>query len=353
MDSKFQLEYAINAFVQDIAEKGTVTALDEKELKSHLHETIQNLTTQQLTEEEAFVVAKLRMGNTEILAQEYKKVNGVNMLNKEWVFIFLGIALTIVAKTFLMFADYYITHQVFLNKLTISAGAYLLSACYLLLAFLAILLFIKGEVFTKFIKAKLLDNNVWAMALFVTFLGFITTIMYGNFIGSPFKGYLDTHINVLYYNNFAEAILRGTVPVTVVLGLLFSTQSVNKKFGWGVVFTSNYYLYSFLLGFGAEFVAALFGRMLFTNGIIIESVFFGITYFICAYNFFKYNPTMNLLHFCLFISTSLFVECFWGYFNKDFAEGIGKLTAPFAWAFIIAVFLAFIAAKRKWKKPVV
>ncbi len=353
MERKFQLEYAINAFVEELAAKGTITALDEKELKCHFYESVQNLTSQQLTEEEAFAVAKIRIGNTEILAQEFKKVNGINMLNKEWVFIFLGIALTILAKTFLLFADYFIIHQVYLNKLTIGAGAYLLSICYLLLACFAILLFIKGDDFTKFIKAKLFDKNVWVIALLVTFLGLITTILYGSFLSNPFDGYIDSYLDVLYYNNITETILRGTIPVTVVLGVLFSTQSVNRKFGWRLVFSSNYYLYSFLLGFGAEIVAALFSRMLFKNGIIVESIVFGLAYFIYIYHFFKYNPKMNFLHFFLFISTSLFIECFMGYFKKELAEQIGRLTAPFAWALILAIISAFIAVKRKRKKALV
>ena len=62
---------------------------------------------------------------------------------------------------------------------------------------------------------------------------------------------------------------------------------------------------------------------------------------------------MNFLHFFLFISTSLFIECFMGYFKKELAEQIGRLTAPFAWALILAIISAFIAVKRKRKKALV
>ena len=71
--------------MDEVSSKGTLTAEDIKELKLHLYDSVQNLKLSGLNDEEAFQVAKIRLGNKDALILEYEKVNGRSIVNKEWI----------------------------------------------------------------------------------------------------------------------------------------------------------------------------------------------------------------------------------------------------------------------------
>lgn len=73
--NKFSLVKSIGKWKNQLISTPNMTAEDIEELEAHLLDQIDELHQNGLTEEEAFLIAQKRMGKTEILKEEYAKVN--------------------------------------------------------------------------------------------------------------------------------------------------------------------------------------------------------------------------------------------------------------------------------------
>ena len=73
--ARFNLEDALANWTHEIRRTGAVTEDQLTELKGHLRETIANLQAQGLSESEAFLVARNRVGETRHISAEFSKVN--------------------------------------------------------------------------------------------------------------------------------------------------------------------------------------------------------------------------------------------------------------------------------------
>ncbi len=345
MDSKFQLKLAINNFIASISTKGTITIDDEQDLTNHLFDTVESLTAKGLSEQEAFEVAKLRMGNTNQLVLEYQKVNGTNMLNKEWVFIFIGIAFTMLIINYIQATSIGIGYYYSLGEISLNLASFLLSISYLIIAIVAILLFKNGNSLSAYFREKIFDKNPGIISIISTCIGLLYLIPLGKVWGTnAYKKYEAVQNEIVYNNLIAETIIRGTIPTILILSIFLATQSVNKKISLQSVLNTNNYLYIFMLGLGLETIAALLSRMTF--GISWYSpIIFGITYFIGIMLFLKYNLPYSNLKFLVFISFTLFFETFFGYFNSNLSENMSTIQSPFAWVVLSAICIGIIGNK--------
>ncbi len=87
----YNLTTEIAAWRKTILETESCTESDINELESHLNEEIDQLKTQSLTEEEAFLVAACRIGKPAEIAAEYTKVNRTMMFKKHILWACTGI----------------------------------------------------------------------------------------------------------------------------------------------------------------------------------------------------------------------------------------------------------------------
>lgn len=115
--SPFKLEVAIEAYLQQLQEKGNYTSEDILELKSHLTDNVRELKKIDLDDDEAFIIAKKRLGKEEVLGTEFNKVNGNRFLNRELFILILSIS------TYLLFHFSYLLvtgtirqYAIFVNK---------------------------------------------------------------------------------------------------------------------------------------------------------------------------------------------------------------------------------------------
>ena len=76
----FDVENAIHAWKQKGQRAENVTQADMEELEEHLRESISHFVGKGLTEQEAFLVASIRLGEPAVLSDEYAKVNGSTVL---------------------------------------------------------------------------------------------------------------------------------------------------------------------------------------------------------------------------------------------------------------------------------
>ncbi len=349
MGNQTQLQQLLTAYIGSIAAKGTVTADDEKELTTHLYETVESLTKNGLTTIEAFEVAKLRLGKEEVLVTEFEKVNGVNLLNKEWVFIFIGVGLTIIAYRFINFLEFWLGYKNVQGIIGREFGGWCMVAGYLLLIALTILCFRKGEKFTKWVKEVVFDKNRLAISILATLIGLLCIDGIVKVIPHDFNSYdkVQTAIyQMMMVNRTTEFIIKGTIPSLVIFSIILSTQSVNQKLGWHTLFKSTNYLYLLLLSFAVEALASMFSRGLCTN-LIISPFIFGITYFAGVFAYLKYNSPLSIPRLLAFLSFTIYFEMLWGYLNNELLANIGTLKSPYTWAVIAAIILAF--AIKKWQ----
>lgn len=72
----FNLENAIHDWKKRVQQVESVTQANIDELEEHLREAIADFVKKGLTEEEAFLVASMRLGDDAALSNEYCKVNG-------------------------------------------------------------------------------------------------------------------------------------------------------------------------------------------------------------------------------------------------------------------------------------
>jgi len=88
-EGMFDLEEQLGKWRSQLASNEAYQESDIHELESHLVEEIDNLKKNDLSEEEAFWIARSRIGSTDILNQEFKKINS-NIIWKKRLLWFLG-----------------------------------------------------------------------------------------------------------------------------------------------------------------------------------------------------------------------------------------------------------------------
>jgi len=86
----FDLNEEITKWRITLAESEKCSKPDIDELETHLHEEIEHLTPACLSEQEAFVVAKGRLGDTASLENEFAKVNGGYILRNRLFWMTAG-----------------------------------------------------------------------------------------------------------------------------------------------------------------------------------------------------------------------------------------------------------------------
>ena len=93
-----QLDKQLAAWKESIVRAGTLTEEDILELELHVRDTVQELTEQGLTQEEALLVALRRIGDPSVVAVEYQKVNPGLAWARRWYWMtagFLGFSIAL------------------------------------------------------------------------------------------------------------------------------------------------------------------------------------------------------------------------------------------------------------------
>lgn len=86
----FDLERAIHDWKQRGQRAESVTRADIDELEEHLRESIAGLVNKDLTEEEAFLVASIRLDEHAALGEEFGKVNSVTVWSRRVLWMVFG-----------------------------------------------------------------------------------------------------------------------------------------------------------------------------------------------------------------------------------------------------------------------
>jgi hypothetical protein len=274
MDQQFKTDYAVNELLAAIATRDTLTTEDVRELKAHLLDSIQQLEQTGLSPEEAFVVAKLRLGNKEMLAIEFEKVNGVSMLRKEWVFIFIGISLAVIFWNLFESSKVIFGRLVTNGSLSINQAAVLMVCFYLLSIYLMIRIFKNGPELVDFCRTYFFQKNNFAAAAFAILPALlIVKPIWTWFAGTPSIDVFDNMLEITRSHPVVELVVYGTVPITIFVATFLAARSVYKPITLEAILTSTSFIYVLLLGVVIETTSVLLSRAIFPGDVFSPAIF--------------------------------------------------------------------------------
>ena len=96
----FDLNQQVTKWRTNLAQSEACSKSDIDELESHLREEIEHLSTCELSEQEAFLVAAHRLGDSGSLTGEFAKVNRGRVFRRRLLWIALGVLSYILATYF-------------------------------------------------------------------------------------------------------------------------------------------------------------------------------------------------------------------------------------------------------------
>jgi len=94
----FDLNEQITKWRTSLAESEKCSKPDIDELETHLREEIEHLASAELSQQEAFVIAKGRLGDTPSLENEFAKVNGGYILRNRLFWMVVGVIAYLMAE---------------------------------------------------------------------------------------------------------------------------------------------------------------------------------------------------------------------------------------------------------------
>lgn len=337
----FNIQFAIDTYISRINNQGSITNADAMELTAHLYDATAALQQNNLTEEEAFIIACKRLGTVKILTDEYSKVNPSLSTNKVWAFLLIGFNVLSCVPLLILYgisAIYY----TFINS-TLGENWQAVFFISFNLAFASLMWFIvrNKQAISVFVEKQANRN-----ALRSTLLSFLPLILsyilrpalikfdLNQFLFFPIRGHDNVFVELTFYIG-AMSILFA------VFSLVFSLRKPDQVSLKGLFEKPSY---AFLITFGVllEFLAAT-TRTLRTD-VIIEAFCFGLIYLMGAFIISYYNK-VSMKYIFWFAAFGFIVETSVGISN-DLDRGSFYFTICFVSALIIGVVAGWLIGLR-------
>jgi len=286
----FNLQQSIDSYINSIAQQGSITGADEAELKSHLQDTAEGLQKHGLNAEEAFIIACKRLGNEELLTDEYSKVNPSVNTNKLWAYLIIGGNLFFSLPT-VIFALVVLFYQLVFNYFQFSNTAALIVTVFHLLLIIGVGYIVSN----KNNIANYIENSVKTNALRTTLLSFLPLLFPARTLLLPqgarnFPGISFDHFPLYNFHNTAVEFSGYLLILVIVAGLASLVFSINKidMLSLKLVFEKPSVLFLVIFGVIVEVLAAC-TRVLPSNNMAINALLFGMIYMGAAYLLSYYN----------------------------------------------------------------
>ena len=222
----FDLNEQINRWRGNLAQSETLGSSDIDELESHLREEIENLTALKLSDEEAFLVATYRLGDTARLSDEYAKINLGKRFRQNVSWMITGMLTYLLATHFataiskgcvLLAANSGITGYRSLGFIGFGSQILTLITTFFLGYFICRLI-IQRPGFRKQIKQ--LTTRMRLLTVLLVFL--IMTVVYRAAFCIPVPGFRPMNIqkNVVAALTYTKSLWSIFLPVILVMVLI-------------------------------------------------------------------------------------------------------------------------------------
>jgi len=225
----FDLNEQINKWRGNLAQSQTLGSSDIDELESHLREEIENLTVLKLSDEEAFLVATYRLGDTARLSDEYAKINLGKRFRQNVSWMITGILTYLLATHFatavskdcvLLAANSGVTGYRSLGFIGFVSQILTLITTFFLGYFICRLI-----LQTPGLRKQIKQLTTRMRLLMVLFVFIIMTVVYRAAFHIPVPGFRPMNIQqhvvqALTYTKFLWSVFLPVILVMVLINLL-------------------------------------------------------------------------------------------------------------------------------------
>lgn len=341
--SHFNREAAINNYVLLIKNQGCLSASDHEELAGHLHDSTEALLKQGLIEEEAFLIARKRIGNVDLLTEEYSKVNASVKNDRIWTYLLVGFnvfygipAVSLTAVVFIYYCIYKLFGQ--------SMNADIVISTVHLIMVMGLWSMLKYKRRWSSLIQEHIEKAPF-LSIAVTSIPTITSIFFLSSFQKLMPGMSIMFPVRMFSGKFAEFsfYMVGFSLVGVVLSLIFSIKTggnVTSK----TLFEKPSKSFLLLFGFFVALIAASTRALNFEN-MLVQSTLFGLVYAAASFLISYYNTEGNGKYLLLSIGIGLVLETVVG-INADIARGNTYFTLYFVSALLTGAMVGRIGGLR-------
>ncbi|MES2810205.1 MAG: permease prefix domain 1-containing protein [Bacteroidota bacterium] len=337
---KFDLDKSVADYVQLIQGRGSLTGSDAEELKGHLYDATEALTGNELTQEEAFIIARKRLGDKDMLHEEYSKVNTGIHVNKIWAYMFIGFNVLCIVPSFGILFLGVIELNLIAQFLPREIGGILITILHLTLCLGVVYLIKQKNGIAAFIEKRVQKNPVTTVAwsfLPVLIFWLVKVFVFKNNVQMLFQ------FQISKIGSNAAELSFYTLILTVIFGAIALVFSAGKteKLTLKSLFEKPTTLFLILTGIVTEFAAACTRMIRFEDLLIPEysiipaAITFGLVYFIASVVISYYNRLNNFKYLVIFAALGLILETSVG-ISADMTR-VEKYTPFFVSALIIGV----------------
>jgi hypothetical protein len=343
MSSKnFQLEHALDNYIDLVNKDASLTPSDEQELRTHVIDATEELQKTGLTNEEAFFIAAKRTGRAEIIAEEYKKVNNSFQPGNIWAYMLLGFSIiTTVLWVYDMASQLLGTYlkQHFSSRSPEMPAIIIIFNLLICTGIWSVLKW--GASFSTWVH-RIIQKKPWFTILIVSIVPacvFILRLPLSQRNGSINFLYPD-----LYYalSNNLVALSYYFVLMSAGMIVLLSVFSIAHpgKVSFKSLFEKPSVIFLLLYGCSTEMLAAM--CRVISEHVFFSALLFGIVYAVGTFLVCYYNSSKRFFYVATFSLFGLIAET-WGGISADIDRGGTIFTVYFVTALIAGVLIGSFA----------
>jgi len=346
MATSFNIEQAVEKYIATIASEGNLFPDDVKELAGHLIDSVTMLTTQGLSEEEAFMVAMKRLGTQQQLVKEYEKVNPTMKVNRIWVHFIFGFAaltgLWGLGKALLVF----VYGSTLRNGDVSQLSLLLVAAVHLALCFAIGLMIYHKRAIAAFLQRKLQRRPL----LMLVNAALLMTVAASAQNAVELNTQKDIHFIALYefrnpYVEFTFYLLLFMLFIGLVS--MFFTVKNPESATLKRVFNRPSIWFLLVTGFATELLAASTRILPPHNAALIAGLYFGAIYFIGAFAISYYNRAEVFKYLCWYGILGLALEVSFGIYTdlSRMNDGYPIMTPYFAFGLLAGLVGGYVGGR--------
>jgi hypothetical protein len=304
--SNFQLQSAIDGFIERLNSKGGFTSEDLNELKAHLADSVSELRLKGFSPEESFLVASCRIGNENELSTEYQKVNGTINVRPQLFFLITGMLLF-----FLLFQIWglfrSLSQFIALSIDSNYEGSFFISLFFSFLLIGGYFLILNSakpiaSMEKKFFRKQ--DNFSVIYVAGALLLTLLIIYLDGILALNNYSLFKSRHKGQIIFDDPYSKVSIWIVPVGfLLLTIFFLFKRENEKFSFGKLANSTGLIFFMSTGIIWEIIAALTrfitGGMNMLSGALIYAIVFSIGIFVLA-KYIDQKPLKKIIAFSAF-----------------------------------------------------
>ena len=228
-NGSYDLTEMVNDWAAGLKDKPALSESDIEEMKAHLYDSCESLMQKGLSEDEAFMVAKKRMGGSPELDEAYSQANQPVLQMRRSLYILAGVLVYFAAYYFILSTS----KLLLLLLLHVETGAeeavdwvlrYLVTGHFILLLFLASIYFLENITVAFLERLKFPPKTTVVLLVFVVVLALANHSLLP-VVKSQMSSVPVLRSSIIQYNNYFEL----TFPFLVGLGFVFIYFKYHKK----------------------------------------------------------------------------------------------------------------------------